>query len=288
MKINKNKILVAALVINFFNLKEEVTAQSLSLTKKWEASAGLNITESVVYDKRQNILYVSSVNGQPGDKDGNGFISRVSLDGRVEQAEWVTGLDAPKGMSLYKGLLYVVDITKVVAIDAKSGKKVREIPVEGASFLNDLTIDEKGNVYASDSNLGLVFKITNDQPELWLKSEQLKRVNGILAHNNKFYLLELTGGGIFYEVDKTSKALRKIAQNLGGSDGITPLSKNEFLVTNFGGEINHVSATGQVTKLIDTKADKVNAADLTYIPKKKLVLVPTFYTSKVVAYELKK
>ncbi|MDQ4141466.1 MAG: ATP-binding protein [Bacteroidota bacterium] len=282
------KGLVAGILFSFSQISNPVTGQTLRLEKKWETDEGLKITESVVYDKKNKILYASCVNGQPGDKDGNGYISRIGLDGKVEKAEWITGLDAPKGMSLYKGLLYVVDITKVVALDVKTGKRVHDIEIPGAAFLNDLTIDEQGNIYASDSNLGLIFKVMKNQPELWLKSEQLKRVNGILAHKDKFYLLELSGGGIFYEVDKNTKALRKIAQNLGGSDGITPVGNGDFFVTNFSGEINYITAAGKVTKLIDTKAAKINCADLAYIPKKKLLLVPTFYTNKVMAYEFKK
>ena len=92
--------------------------------------------------------------------------------------------------------------------------------------------------------------------------------------------------GIFYEVDKTTKELRKIAEGLVGGDGIIPYG-NDFIISNWNGEIHHVSATGQVTKLLDTKADKVNAADIEYIPTQKLLLVPTFFANKVVAYQVK-
>src|SRR5687767_9723717 len=91
-------------VANTYNL------DSVSLVKKWETDATLLTPESVLYDKANNVLYVSNINGQAGDKDGNGSIGRVSVTGKVEQAEWVKGLDAPKGLGLYKGMLYVADL----------------------------------------------------------------------------------------------------------------------------------------------------------------------------------
>lgn len=106
----------------------------------------------------------------------------------------------------------------------------------------------------------------------------------MLAHDNKFYTVDMNAG-IFYEVDKNTKALRKIADNLIGGDGIVAIGK-DFIVSNWNGEINHVSAAGKVTKLLDTKNDKVNAADIEYIPSLKLLLVPTFFANKVVAYKV--
>ena len=48
----------------------------------WE-TAGFLAPESALFDPDGNVIYVSNVNGAPGDKDGNGFISRVGNDGTV-------------------------------------------------------------------------------------------------------------------------------------------------------------------------------------------------------------
>jgi len=80
--------------------------------------------------------------------------------------------------------------------------------------------------------------------------------------------------------------LRKIAEGLVGGDGIIPYG-SDFIISNWNGEINYVSAKGEVTKLLDTKTDKVNAADIAYLPEQKLLLVPTFFANKLVAYEVK-
>ncbi|MDQ4139111.1 MAG: hypothetical protein M3142_01170 [Bacteroidota bacterium] len=126
--------------------------EKVSLVKKWETEPILNIPESVLYDKNENVLYVSSINGEPSAQDGNGFISKVSTNGQVTELNWITGLDAPKGMGLVGNLLYIADLTKVVVVDTKTGQKVKEINPTEAQFLNDITVDAQGNVYVSDTS----------------------------------------------------------------------------------------------------------------------------------------
>src|SRR5687768_1641078 len=130
------------------------------LTRIWETDSTLKVPESVLFDGKNDVLYVSNIDGDAAAKDGKGSIGKVGLDGKVIQAEWVTGLHAPKGMGLYKGDLYVADVDAVVVIDTKKGVISKRIPIEGAVFLNDLSIDKKGVVYVSDSRAAKVHRIT--------------------------------------------------------------------------------------------------------------------------------
>ena len=117
-------------------------AQTHSLVKKWETDTLLKTPESVLFDAKSKILYVSNIDGTPAGKDGKGSIGKVGLDGRIIATDWVTGLHAPKGMGLYKNKLYVADLDEVVVIDVVKAKIIQHIPVEGAVFLNDITIDK--------------------------------------------------------------------------------------------------------------------------------------------------
>ena len=261
-------------------------AQTVSLEQKWETPATLKEPESVLYDEANEVLYVSNINNPAGGKDGNGSIGRVSLDGEVRDAEWVVGgMDSPKGLGLSKGLLYVADLTRVVVIDTKTGKVARTIEVEDAGMLNDITVDAQGVVYVSDSDKKRVYRLRGNKAEVWLEKDHFQKPNGLLAHQGRFYLMDMNAG-IFYEVDKESKELRTIAQGLVGGDGIVPHGEG-FIISDWNGAINYVSADGKVEKLLDTKADKVNAADIAYIPARNLLLVPTFFANKLVAYEVK-
>ena len=279
--------LFGGLLFGLTQWSSPVLGQTVSLDKKWETPATLKEPESVLYDKTNKVLYVSNINNPAGNADGNGSVGRVSMNGEVKEVEWVVGgMDSPKGLGLSKGLLYVADLTKVVVIDTKTAKVVRTIKVNDAGMLNDITVDAQGVVYVSDSDKKRVYRLNNNQAEVWLEKDHFQKPNGLLAHQNKFYMVDMNAG-IFYEVNKNTKELRQIADGLVGGDGIIPYG-NDFIISNWNGEINYVTAGGQVTKLLDTKADKVKAADIEYIPAQNLLLVPTFFANKVVAYQVKK
>ncbi len=102
----------------------------------WETT-GLKTPKSALPVPAEGFAYVSNVAGKPTDKDGNGFISKVSLaDGKIIALEWAKGLDAPKGLALAGGKLYTADIDKLVEIDPKTGKvagKVRRARARNSS-----------------------------------------------------------------------------------------------------------------------------------------------------------
>ncbi len=275
------------LLFGLVQFNSTAIGQTVSLKKKWETPAELKEPESVLFDKNANVIYVSNINNPAGGKDGNGSIGKVSVAGEIMEVEWVLGdMDAPKGLGLHNGLLYVADLTNVVVIDVKSGKVVNTIEVNDAGMLNDITVDEKGIVYISDSNKKRIYRLANNKAEVWLETDVFQRPNGLLAYKNKFYMVDM-GSGIFYEINKETKALTEIAKGLEGGDGIVPYG-NDFIISIWGGEVSFVSATGKVEKLLDTKAEKVNAADIDYIPELNLLLVPTFFANTVAAYEIVK
>src|SRR3954469_9155215 len=114
-----------ALFISFI-----ATAQH-SLTKKWSTDTALAIPESVLFDAQNKILYASLINGQPDQADGKGGIAKVDLYGKVLDSNWVTGVNAPKGLGKYGNTLYAADLTEVAVIDISSGKVANRIPIEG-------------------------------------------------------------------------------------------------------------------------------------------------------------
>ncbi len=100
--------------------------QAQKLTLKWKKLTRCCVClESVLFDSERKTLYVANIGGKPDAKDGLGFISKVGLDGKIENLKWVTGLDAPKGMGLYKNKLYVADVSRIVVIDIAAGKITR-------------------------------------------------------------------------------------------------------------------------------------------------------------------
>jgi sugar lactone lactonase YvrE len=260
-----------------------VFGQTHQLVKLWETDTLLRVPESVLYDAGGNILYVSNIDGkQPWEKDGAGSIGKVSTDGKIIMAEWVKGLQAPKGMGMYKDRLYVADIDVVVVIDIKQGKILEQIAVEGAQGLNDISIDKNGTVYVSDSRTKKVHQIVNGKVNTYL--ENLKGPNGVLVHGDNFYVLDQ---GAMYQVGK-DKTLTLIVDGMeGGTDGIENVKGNEFIVSAWSGAIWYVSGTAKKELMLDTRELKINSADIGYNAKKRIVYVPTFWKNTIVAYSLK-
>jgi DNA-binding beta-propeller fold protein YncE len=257
----------------------------VTLTLKWETDPLLTTCESVLYDKDQDLLYVSNINGAPDGKDGNGFISQVSLDGKIVNANWAKGMDAPKGMGLSNGKLYVADIDKVREIDTKTGKVVRTYPVAGAVFLNDISVDDKGKVYISDSSGGTIYTLENGKVIPWMKD--LAGPNGLFAEDAKM-VVALWNGKSLNTIEGDNREVTLRADSIDNPDGIESIGGNAYLVSSWNGMIHHIDSDWKKTLILDTRADSISAADIEYIKEKDLLLVPTFFKNKVMAYELKK
>lgn len=257
-------------------------AQSHELVKKWESEAALKVPESVYLDVKRGVLYVSNIDGEPWGDDKKGSIGKLGLDGKIVSVDWVTGLSAPKGMALVGNLLYVGDMTEVVAIDVDKGSVAKRIPVPGAQRLNDVAADAKGTVYVSDSQGKKVYSITNGKASVHL--ENLKGPNGLLHHRGTLYVLDGDGA---YRVS-ADRSLKQVTGGIEGVlDGIEPVSENEFLISTWQGTLHFAKADGTHELLLDTRAEKINAADIGYDSRKRIVYVPTFFKNTVAAYELK-
>jgi hypothetical protein len=70
-------------------------------------------------------------------------------------------------------------------------------------------------------------------------------------------------------------------------DGLVPDGKGNYLPSDFHGAVYLNHPGKEKIKLLDTTPIDTQAADITFIIEKKLLLVPTFTESQVVAYELK-
>ncbi len=257
-------------------------AQQHQLVKKWETDTLLKVPESVYLDAPNKLLYVSNIDGAPDGMDGKGSIGKVGLDGKIIQTDWVTGLNAPKGMGIYKNMLYVADLDAVAVIDIKKSALVKRIPVPGAIFLNDVSIDKNGIVYVSDSRNKRIYRIENENAVVFLDS--LKGPNGVLSRGDDLYVLD---AGALLKVGQDKK-ITQIADGMEAStDGIEHVTGNDYIVSCWIGAIYYVKGDGTKEKLLDTQNQKINSADIAYDAQKKILYVPTFYKNSIVAYDLK-
>jgi len=254
-----------------------VTAQT-----QWNLSRVFKVPESALYDAGHQVIFVSNINGKPTAADGNGFISQVSPDGKVIKLHWVDGLNAPKGLAVFRDTLWVADLDAIVQIDIRQARIVRRLELQ-AQFMNDLTVDSHGTVYSSDSFTGQIYRIKDSRATVWIDGG-LAGPNGFLAEANRLLMLSNSQGTVNI-IDYQTKKVHQWVKIGGSLDGIVACG-NDYLVSNFSGEVYYLTAAGQLTKLIDTIADGIQSADIGFIPDRKLLLVPTFSNNSLTAYEI--
>lgn len=253
---------------------------SQSLTKTWSTSDGLKTPESALFDQATNSIYVTNIDGSATEKDGNGFISVLNADGKMKTLKWATGLNSPKGQAIFSDKYYVADIDELVVISMKDGKIVKRHKVENAKFLNDVTVSEDGTVFVSDMQDHKIYALSGDKLSLWLDDNQLENVNGLWAEKGQLF----AGTGQLLQIDMKTKAIKVLNENTGGIDGLEKMSDGNFIYSNWQGRI-FVTKGKESIKLLDT-VDKLNTADIDFVPVKNLVLVPTFSGNSIDAYKL--
>ena len=249
----------------------------------WATQRDMDTPESVFYDQQKDLIYVANIGGQPADKDGNGFISVLKPDGSIKNLKWVTGLNGPKGMGITNGHLYVSDIDRVAEIDLASGKITKFYPADGAKFLNDITTAPNGEVYISDSKTNTIYRISKGEISVFFRGDQLKGINGLFFQDG--YLLAGLANSIV-KIDPATTKMVTLVNDTGGIDGLMAAGKGYYIISDWSGHIHLVAPGKKKILVMDTTPDKVNAADIFYVPEKKLLLVPTFFDNRIMAYKV--
>ena len=270
------RIIILALLGLF---AKEVEAQK-KVEKVWQTDTTLLVPESVRFDPKAKILYVSNI-GIRG-KDNTGFISKVGLDGKVLDTKWITGLTATKGLGLYKNLLYAAEPTNVAVIDIDKSSIVQRIPVEGAQLLNDITVDAQGIVYVSDFRDNKVYRIESGIAAVYL--DNMSSANGLLALGSDLYIL---ANNSLQKADSNKQVTSLVTGLETFPDGVEMVKPGEFIVTIYGGMIYYVKADGSKQILADTRQGpaKSNSGDLGFDPSTNTIYVPTL-AKTIIAYKL--
>jgi hypothetical protein len=116
----------------FAYLSAAVIAAGLPLMAETDhiVVSGFETPESVVHDTLMDVYLVSNVGiGNPAALDHNGFVSRVSPDGSVQQLRWIQNgvdgvvLNGPKGIYLHRRELYVADIDTLRILTALRARR---------------------------------------------------------------------------------------------------------------------------------------------------------------------
>ncbi len=268
-------------------------------------SAGIATPESVFYDAQTDTYLVSNINGAPLAKDNNGFIAELSPDGAVVTARLIEGgqkgvtLNAPKGLALHDGVLWVADIDTVRLFDRKTGEAKGEVKVTGATFVNDLFAAADGKIYVTDSGLkagkegfepsgtdGVYVIEPGKKPKLktLVKSKDLHGPNGVIVAGDTLYVAAYGGN----EVHRFDLAGKKKGDALtapkGGLDGLALVGERLF-VSSWEGKAVYAGKPGE--PLVEVFGELNAPADFAIDSKRNRVVVPRFLDNTVEAWDLK-
>jgi hypothetical protein len=251
---------------------------------------GFTYDESVWWDGETGSFFVTNFGGStldPNGRDPDGWISKLSGEGRMVAAKWVTGLRSPKGMRRLGKDLYVADVGQVVVVDVGGGKIAATIDLDplGAKFPNDVAVDEvTGDVFVSDTGANAIYRIPRGTttPEVWLSSPDLESPNGLLVDGDKLVVAGSTNPGRVLVVDRASKAVTP----LGGMapipgaqlDGIEKQGDTYLVTDHPGGRLLRVAANGSVKELAK---DLKTPADIGWRPGDNTLGVPELSASDV-------
>lgn len=255
-----------------------------SLKKLWELPRKLRNPESVVYDPKRDVLYVSNY-----FNEGKEFISKINLKGEIVELEWVKGIFQPTGMCLCNDKLYVVGRAALVEVDPETGIISNRFKFVKPGFPNDVTCDENGNLYITDSQKKTIYRLSDGRMEDWLQSDEILNPNGILAGKEKL-LVGVSGDGSIKTIDLATKKISTLVTIGGGSvmDGLRSDGKGNWLISDFNGRVFRITPDGKSTLLLNLKSPQKFCADFEYIPEKKLLIIPTLQENNLMVYEIVK
>ncbi len=251
----------------------------------WETSPTLLTPESVLHIPNTDYCIVSCIgNTPPYAKDNDGFLAKVDLKGNIINPKWASNLNAPKGMGIFNQKVYVTDIDRVLIFDLNTAKLLQEIPIEGATFLNDLVIDKNGTVYFTDSDQNKAFMLKNGSAEEILESNLLQRINGVFHSENHLYFSSSKSGNVA-KMNLNSHEIEVLCDSIFGGDGIMK-NGNGYFVSSWNGQVYYLNSLWQKKLLIDTESKGLNAADFEIIKEKNIIIIPTFKGNKLMAYQI--
>ncbi|NOT44251.1 MAG: hypothetical protein HOP14_06570 [Acidobacteria bacterium] len=263
-----------------------------SVSAGWAVTEGIETPESVYVDPDTGVIYSSQIAGAPDGRDGNGRIVRLRPDGTMDAADFVTGLNAPKGLRSHEGTLWVADLDEVLGISLATGEVTSRVTVEGAQFLNDVAVGPDGTVYVSDMLASRIFALSNGTVSVFAEGEELEYPNGLLVDGGRL----IVGGwgkpnpdfstsvpGRLFALDLASKTKTLITpEPFGNTDGLESDGRGGYIVSDWNaGTIRHVSASGESQLL---RQFMPGTADIAFADG--VLIVPHMQENRLEAYDI--
>ena len=264
--------------------------------------AGFRSPESILYDSASDAYIVSNINGDAFARDDNGFISRLTPDGRVSALKWIAGgvrgvtLNGPKGMGIKGDTLFISDIDALRLFNLRTGAPLASVAIPGATFLNDVAVGPDGTVYVTDTGLQPARNgsVRSGADALWrlgpghhlsvvARGADLGGPNGIIADTTGVTMVTMVSGQVLH-FDRSGKRSELPRPPQGGLDGVVQLADGTLLVTSWeASAVYRLSPAGQYSVAL---AGATSPADIGWDPTRHRLLIPLLTLNQVEIHEL--
>ncbi|MCA9555858.1 MAG: hypothetical protein KC933_37865 [Myxococcales bacterium] len=207
-----------------------------------EEPPALRHPESVVHGAGRHFVSNIGARLDPLGKDGDGFISEVDGQGSViaRHAFPPPGmtLDAPKGMAIVDGVLYVADIDRVVGFSLEPPAQVFEVVLERKTpvLLNDLEVEDGRRLLVSDTLGGCLLRLDLPTTTFTIVTCGIPGANGVARVGGTAYVVGVGSrfeGGDLYEVSLASGVARLIPGVHGILDGVAASQDGALVISDW-------------------------------------------------------
>jgi sugar lactone lactonase YvrE len=252
----------------------------------FESDTVFNRPESVVFDKKNQCLYVSNFHeyidlSMPYNED---YVSKVSLKGEIIEEKFVKNLSAPTGICLWNDQLYIVERFGVVKFDVNTEKVVTRFLIPNTDFLNDIAVDTSGDVYITDSGRNAIYRIHNSKVKKWLDTTSVSLSNGIIADGDKIIVCANADSSLKSITIKDKKVQTIARFHSGILDGLKKYG-NDYFVSHYEGNLYQVHPNGEIIELLNTRNKKIKCADFEFIEELNLFVIPALRNKKIFEYK---
>jgi WD40 repeat protein len=219
-------------------INAELPAQTCKVEQVIE---GFHHPESVAFDGKN--FYVSNLGQKlaPLEKDGDGYISRLTRNGALQDSNYFRGvtLHAPKGLAVVNEQLFVADVGRIVVLDIRSRKKIQEKDLSSCClFVNDLAPRDEDRIFFSCSDKGTLWlwDIAADTVRP-ITDTEIPGANGLVWEflNADLYVAGMGSGGQngnIHSVEVKNNTVKILSDHNGMWDGLQ-LVRGRLLATDW-------------------------------------------------------
>ena len=241
--------------------------------------------ESVTFDKKTNSLFVSNAKA--------GSILKVDQNGIT--SSFISGYSSFMGVKIYQGVIYSAENIEngddfVRGFSKITGKQVFSISIPNTVQLNDIEIDNEGNLYVSDRGDNKIYKINLRNKTYELINTTIQTPNGLYFNKkyNSLLVCNTIKKSNIYKIDlNTNKTELLVNSNYPHFDGITADEKGVIYITSW--SLNwrkSILLKYDGEKFHELLINNFGMADIEYNCKNNTLEIAKYWDNSVMSYKL--